>query len=197
MNQEELAAWMPLLQAEFQKPYWPRLCQAVEAAYDAGTVYPPRPALFRALRLTAPAAVRVVILGQDRLARSCRRLFAISIGNCRRIWGWNLRRKAAAWPDGPDRASCCSTRCSPWPRAGPMPIRIWAGSASPTLSSPPAAVWSSLWRSSSGALRPRKKRRCVRPAPDRGSFCRPPIQALCRAFGAFSGVVPSPRSTGF
>ena len=65
MNQEELAAWMPLLQAEFQKPYWPRLCQAVEAAYDAGTVYPSRPALFRALRLTAPAAVRVVILGQD------------------------------------------------------------------------------------------------------------------------------------
>ena len=33
MNQEELAAWAPLLQAEFQKPYWLRLCQAVEAAY--------------------------------------------------------------------------------------------------------------------------------------------------------------------
>ena len=65
MNQEELAAWAPLLQAEFQKPYWLRLCQAVEAAYDAGIVYPPRPALFRALRMTAPSAVRVVILGQD------------------------------------------------------------------------------------------------------------------------------------
>ena len=29
------------------------------------------------------------------------------------------------------------------------------------------------------------------------AFYRPPIQALCRAFGVFSGVVPSPRSTGF
>ena len=212
MNQEELAAWMPLLQAEFQKPYWPRLCQAVEAAYDAGTVYPPRPALFRALRLTAPAAVRVVILGQDPYhtpGMADGLAFSVPSGaklppSLRNIYrelqedlGLESAPESAAWPDGRAKASCCSTRCSPWPRAGPMPIRIWAGSASPTLSSPPAAGWSSLWRSSSGALRPRKKRRCVRPAPDRGSFYRPPIQALCRAFGAFSGVVPSPRSTGF
>ena len=65
MNQEELAAWAPLLQAEFQTPDWAHLSGAVDAAYAAETVYPPRPALFRALRLTPPTAVRAVILGQD------------------------------------------------------------------------------------------------------------------------------------
>ena len=65
MRPEELGAWQALLQEEFEKPYWRTLAERVDAAYAASTVYPPREALFAAIRMTPPEAVRVVILGQD------------------------------------------------------------------------------------------------------------------------------------
>lgn len=59
-------AWEALLAAEREKPYFPGLFSAVEAAYASDRrVYPPRDRLFEALRLTPPESVRCVILGQD------------------------------------------------------------------------------------------------------------------------------------
>ena len=58
-------AWRALLQEETEKPYWKALAERVDAAYEAGTVYPPRAMLFSAFERTPPDKVRVVILGQD------------------------------------------------------------------------------------------------------------------------------------
>lgn len=65
MKLTTLGSWMPLLQAEFQKPYWSALSEAVDQAYATETVYPPQELLFSAFSLTPPERVRVVILGQD------------------------------------------------------------------------------------------------------------------------------------
>lgn len=65
MDRTELGAWEPLLREEFEKPYFARLAERVDAAYAEGTVFPPREKLFAAFRLTPPEAVRAVILGQD------------------------------------------------------------------------------------------------------------------------------------
>ena len=58
-------AWRALLQEETEKPYWKALAECVDAAYEAGAVYPPRAMLFSAFERTPPDKVRVVILGQD------------------------------------------------------------------------------------------------------------------------------------
>lgn len=58
-------AWRTLLQEETEKPYWKALAERVDAAYEAGAVYPPRAMLFSAFERTPPDKVRVVILGQD------------------------------------------------------------------------------------------------------------------------------------
>lgn len=58
-------AWRALLQEETEKPYWKALAERVDAAYEAGVVYPPRAMLFSAFERTPPDKVRVVILGQD------------------------------------------------------------------------------------------------------------------------------------
>ena len=55
-------AWRALLQEETEKPYWKALAERVDAAYEAGTVYPPRAMLFSAFERTPPDKVRVVIL---------------------------------------------------------------------------------------------------------------------------------------
>ncbi len=67
MNFIQLGAWRPLLESEYQKPYFQQLHERVEAAYAAGNppVYPLQEDLFRAFELTPPEAVKVVILGQD------------------------------------------------------------------------------------------------------------------------------------
>jgi len=57
--------WLPLLEAEQHKPYWPALCEKVDAAYASRQVYPPQEDLFSAFSLTSPEQVRVIILGQD------------------------------------------------------------------------------------------------------------------------------------
>jgi len=55
--------WNALLQPDVQR--FSGLSDKVEAAYAAGTVYPPYHQLFAALEATPPEAVRCVILGQD------------------------------------------------------------------------------------------------------------------------------------
>ena len=58
--------WETLLAAERKKAYFAPLHSAVEAAYASKRrVFPPREALFEALRLTPPEKLRCVILGQD------------------------------------------------------------------------------------------------------------------------------------
>ena len=64
---DQLGAWTPLLAPMLEKPWFKDLFAQVDAAYQAGDppVYPPREAVFTALRLTPPESVRCVILGQD------------------------------------------------------------------------------------------------------------------------------------
>jgi len=57
--------WDDLLAAEFKKPYFLTLVQTIKTAYAEGPCYPPIHAVFQALRLTAYADCKVVILGQD------------------------------------------------------------------------------------------------------------------------------------
>ena len=58
------AGWRPTAEAFFNSPAGQRLARFVTERLQAGaTVYPPAP--LRALSLSAPAGVRVVILGQD------------------------------------------------------------------------------------------------------------------------------------
>lgn len=63
----ELGGWGPLLEEVCAGEDFQRRMAQVEEAYAQGEpeVYPPRAKLFRALALTPPEAVRVVILGQD------------------------------------------------------------------------------------------------------------------------------------
>jgi uracil-DNA glycosylase len=59
------AAWKPLLEAETQKSYWPKLVEFVEEERRSATVYPPSGQEFAALEAVAPDEVKVLILGQD------------------------------------------------------------------------------------------------------------------------------------
>lgn len=65
MDIQETGPWEACLQTETDKPYWRTLAERVEAAYETGTVYPPREDVFAAFRMTPPERVKVVILGQD------------------------------------------------------------------------------------------------------------------------------------
>lgn len=65
MDLASLGPWLPLLEAEVQKPYFQELQHRVDAARESVTVYPPEQEVFRAFALTPPEQVRVVILGQD------------------------------------------------------------------------------------------------------------------------------------
>ncbi len=57
--------WPEVLESEFQQPYWLKLMDWLEQAYQKGNVLPDRENLFRAFRLTAYAEVKVIVLGQD------------------------------------------------------------------------------------------------------------------------------------
>lgn len=59
------AAWRRSLEPETRQPYYRELQRFLDREYDTHDVYPPRGQVYRALELTAPDAVRVVLLGQD------------------------------------------------------------------------------------------------------------------------------------
>ena len=59
-------SWKKLLAAEFSKPYMVALKGFLEGEYEKKKkIYPPPPAIFRALDITPFDDVKVVILGQD------------------------------------------------------------------------------------------------------------------------------------
>ncbi len=58
-------SWKRQLQAEFDKPYFPQLTEAVRREYKAGTCYPPGGLIFNAFNLCPFDKVKVVIIGQD------------------------------------------------------------------------------------------------------------------------------------
>lgn len=58
--------WQDTLSGEKQKPYFAQLIARTKAEREAGKIiYPPQSDVFNALKLTALAEVKVVILGQD------------------------------------------------------------------------------------------------------------------------------------
>jgi uracil-DNA glycosylase len=57
--------WSPLLENEFEKPYYLKLRQFLDEEYRTKTVYPDKYDIFSALQLTPFANTKVVILGQD------------------------------------------------------------------------------------------------------------------------------------
>ena len=59
------AFWRAPLEAELRQPYVVRLEAAIAAERAAHRVFPPPGQVFRALELTPPDRVRVVVLGQD------------------------------------------------------------------------------------------------------------------------------------
>lgn len=59
------AAWQTVLDPYTASAAWGRLEARIAAERRSGKVFPPEEATFRALELTAPEQVKVVILGQD------------------------------------------------------------------------------------------------------------------------------------
>ena len=58
-------SWQELIFPRFSEERFHEILNKAEAAYAAGTVYPPREDLFSAFSLTPPETVKAVILGQD------------------------------------------------------------------------------------------------------------------------------------
>lgn len=65
MNRNDLGAWSALLAPELNKELLPALEARLALARQTAEIYPPEGAELTALRLTQPASVRAVILGQD------------------------------------------------------------------------------------------------------------------------------------
>lgn len=59
------ARWLAALGAETDKPYFQKLATFLDEERASKTVFPPEEDVFRALALTPPDAVKVVLLGQD------------------------------------------------------------------------------------------------------------------------------------
>lgn len=58
-------SWKDRLKEEFEKPYFQELITFVKSEYQAQTVYPPGPEIFRAFDWCSFEETKVVILGQD------------------------------------------------------------------------------------------------------------------------------------
>ena len=57
-------SWKPILQAEFEQPYFKELSEFLTAEYERTTVFPPKQQVFSAFK-TDLNEVKVVIIGQD------------------------------------------------------------------------------------------------------------------------------------
>ena len=57
-------SWKPILQAEFEQPYFKELSEFLTTEYERTTVFPPKQQVFSAFK-TDLNAVKVVIIGQD------------------------------------------------------------------------------------------------------------------------------------
>lgn len=57
--------WDLILKEEFEKDYFKKIMEFVDAEYASKTVYPPYEDIFNAFKLTPFSDVKVVILGQD------------------------------------------------------------------------------------------------------------------------------------
>jgi uracil-DNA glycosylase len=57
--------WLPLLEKEFEQPYYLQLRQFLIREYETKVIYPAEEDIFTALQLTSYANTNVVILGQD------------------------------------------------------------------------------------------------------------------------------------
>ncbi|MFC3886363.1 uracil-DNA glycosylase [Bacillus songklensis] len=57
--------WAPLLEEQFEQPYYKRLREFLVQEYNTQTVYPEKNDIFNALHLTGYRDTKVVILGQD------------------------------------------------------------------------------------------------------------------------------------
>jgi uracil-DNA glycosylase len=57
--------WSPILEEEFQKPYYLSLRQFLVDEYNSRVIYPSKEDIFSALHLSSYANTKVVILGQD------------------------------------------------------------------------------------------------------------------------------------
>ena len=57
--------WDLILTEEFEKDYFKKIMEFVDAEYASKTVYPPYDDIFNAFKLTPFSDVKVVILGQD------------------------------------------------------------------------------------------------------------------------------------
>lgn len=58
-------SWEKILQDEMEKPYFRKLMEELDKAYEQGKVYPEKHEIFQAFRLTPYDRVKVVLLGQD------------------------------------------------------------------------------------------------------------------------------------
>ena len=65
MNVQIENTWKQQLAAEFEKPYFAQLAQAVRQEYTSATCYPPGQLIFNAFNLCPFDRVKVVIIGQD------------------------------------------------------------------------------------------------------------------------------------
>ena len=65
MNVQIENTWKQQLAAEFEKPYFAQLAQAVRQEYTSATCYPPGQLVFNAFNLCPFDRVKVVIIGQD------------------------------------------------------------------------------------------------------------------------------------
>lgn len=136
--------WQPLADAFFAGARGQALLAFLQARLQAGAaIFPPQP--LRALELTPPDEVRVVILGQDpyhgrgqaeglafsvapgvRLPPSLQNIFK----EMQRDLGVAFPRSrtpAAAWSSGRRTVCCCSTPASRWKRARPPAMQARAG----------------------------------------------------------------------
>src|SRR4051794_24618535 len=57
--------WAPLLQEEFDKPYYQQLRETLRKEYETKVIYPDQEDIYNALHFTSFQDTKAVIIGQD------------------------------------------------------------------------------------------------------------------------------------